>query len=277
MKKNKFIYAIIALCFMVVACDPMEEEYALGEVLSKDDLKFSITPSSDNPNDIILTSQTPGVIPNWITPVGTSTSASHTVTIPFPGTYPFVYGALCEGGYVQADTFDLTVTTIDEDFVSGEAWTNLTGGFETSKTWVLDLNPEDGKSKYFNGPVYFAGIGDDGPWEWQAEWYDWIMPLGDYGTMTFDLIGNANFTLDNKMLNIKAAGKFMLFEDKMQLVTYGADVIHDNEQGGNALINWGAPLAIKTLTADQMQLIVVLDEKNWLIYNYVSKEYFDNN
>jgi hypothetical protein len=153
-------------------------------------------------------------------------------------------------------------------------WTSLTGGIGHSKTWVLDLDA-NAVSKYFAGPFYYGGTG----WEWDPAFKDigWAgVSAGDYGTMTFDLKGNANFSSNNKMFpELSGTGTFMLFPGSQELITYGAQVIHDRAQG-NRIANWFARMKIKTLTADQMQLICYIDKNNWLIYNYITKNYYDS-
>jgi hypothetical protein len=249
----------------------MKQKYELGPLASKSSLSFTITPSSTNPNNIVLISKTPGLTPVWVTPFGQSERVQDTVNVPFPGQYKFVYGVESAGGFVQADTTIVTINTLDSTAVSTPAWTNLTGGYGKSKTWVLDLT-SSGTSKLFNGPIYFGGTG----WEWDAGWASWICPLGDYGSMTFDLIGNANFSSNNKMLPSlgQASGHFMLYTSTNQLSTIGAQLIHDPNQGPN-IANWYAKMAIKSLTANGLEVVALKDANDWCIYNYVSLDYYN--
>lgn len=277
MKNNLKIILAIAASALLSSCRP--EIFELGAFASKDDLKFTIEPSSANPNDIVLTSLTPpGLTPFWLTPYGTSAKLKDTVNVPFPGTYNFVYGVESAGGLVT-DTTVVTITTIDEKTVSDPMWIKLTGGgLGNSKTWVLDLDAE-GVSKYFKGPFYFGGIDDDNKeWIWDPAFKDipWAgVSAGDYGTMTFDLIGNANFSSDNKMFpDLSGAGKFMLYPATNELATIDAQVLHDKAQGG-LVANWYTKMTVKTLTDSTMQLIAKKDPKNWYIYNYITKQYYD--
>ena len=275
--KNKFkiLYSLLGLALLFSACTP--DNYELGALMNKSALKFTVAPSSKNPNDIVLTSLTPNVTPLWVTPSGHSTRVKDTINVPFPGVYTFKYGVESDGGYAEADSLSITINTLDKNAVSTPMWVNLTGGYGKSKTWVLDIDA-NGISKYFSGAIYFAGLHDDGSaWEWDAGWASWIMPIGDYGTMTFDLIGNANFSSNNKMLPAlgSAAGKFMLYPDTSQLQTYGAQLLHDSSQG-SGVANWFAKMTIKSISADQMQIIAVKDSKNWVIYNYITKAYYDS-
>lgn len=272
--KNKFkiLYVFLGLALLFTACTP--EDYQMGALMDKSALKFSVTTDPSNPNKFILESQTPNAQPYWVTPVGTSLRMADTIVIPFPGKDTIYYSVESAGGLAKADPYVFDVTTIDANYVSGPMWTNLTGGIGQSKTWVLDLDA-NGKSKYFTSPFYFGGTG----WEWDPNFSDigWAgVSAGDYGTMTFDLKGNANFSSDNKMFpELSGKGKFMLFPDKKQLITYGAQVLHDKAQGGG-VANWNARMTIKTLDADHMQLIAYKDANNWLIYNYITKNYYDS-
>lgn len=272
MKNNfKLIIAILGAALLYSSCTP--DKFELGALANKADLKFTIAPSTANPNDIVLTSLTPGLTPLWITPYGQSIKLKDTTNVPFPGTYKFVYGVTSAGGLVLADTTVITITTIDQQTVSDPMWVKLTGGLGKSKTWVMDLDAA-GKSKFFAGPFYFGGTG----WEWAPAWKDigWAgVAAGDYGTMTFDLIGNANFSSDNKMFpDLSGTGKFMLYPATNELATINAQVLHDKAQGGQ-VANWNARMTVKTLTDSTMQLIAKKDANNWLIYNYTTKHYYD--
>lgn len=273
MNKIFKLFSILSLMAIVFfACTP--DEYQLKAPSDKSALKFTVTRDATNPNKFILKSLTPNAQPFWTTPVGTSVKLNDTIVVPFPGNDTISYSVETPGGIVTADPYAFEVKTIDEAYVSGQMWTDLTGGLGKSKTWVLDIDA-NAVSKGFAGPFYFGGTG----WEWDPAFKDipWAgVSAGDYGTMTFDLIGNANFKSDNKMFpDLSGSGKFMLFPNTKQLITYGAQVLHDKAQGKNVL-NWNAKMTIKTLDADHMQLIALTGSGSWLIYNYISKAYYDS-
>ena len=272
MKNNfKILVAILGSALLFSSCRP--DKYELGKLAGKTDLKFTITPSSANPNDIVLTSLTTNAFPKWVTPFGQSIRVKDTVNIPFPGTYKFVYGVESAGGFTEADTTTVVISGLDKNAVNQPMWIKLAGGYGKSKTWVLDLDAA-GKSKFFDGPFYFGGTG----WEWDPKFSDigWAgVSAGDYGTMTFDLIGDAHFKSDNKMFpEYSGTGKFMIYTATNELSTVGGQVLHDKAQGGQ-VANWYAKMQIKTLTDNTMQLIAKKDANNWLIYNYITKEYYD--
>jgi len=269
--KLMILIAFSGSALLFSSCRP--KKYELGILTDKSALKYTIAPSSTNPNNIVLTSLTTNATPVWVTPVGQSQRIQDTVNIPFPGTYKFIYGVESAGGFVQADTALVIIKTLDQNAVSTPMWVHLTGGFGHSKTWVLDLDAS-GVSKFFGGPIYFAGTG----WEWDAGWSgnSWICPAADYGTMTFDLIGNANFSSDNKAVPAlgSATGTYMLYPATNELQTFNAEVVHDGSQG-SGVANWYAKMTIKSLTDSTMQLIAVKDANNWFIYNYITKAYYN--
>ncbi len=163
MKNNfKILIAISGSALLFSSCTP--DKYELGALANKVDLKFTIEPSSTNPNDIVLTSLTPGLTPMWVTPFGQSIRVKDTINIPFPGTYKFVYGVESAGGLVQADTTIITISALDQNAVSGPMWVALTGGYGQSKTWVMDLDA-NGVSKYFAESILFwwyrMGVGSE--------------------------------------------------------------------------------------------------------------------
>ena len=275
MNKIFKLFSILSLVTIVFfACSP--DEYQLKAPLVKSALKFSVTKDASNPNKFILKSLTPNAQAFWVTPVGTSVKLTDTIDIPFPANNDTImYSVETPGGIVTADPYVFDVTTIDAEYVSGQMWTDLTGGIGKSKTWVLAIDANGVSKGGFTSPFYFGGTG----WEWDPNFSDigWSgVSAGDYGTMTFDLIGNANFKSDNKMFpQYSGTGKFMLFPGTSQLITYGAQLLHDKAEGGGVL-NWNALLTIKTLDADHMQVLAVTAPGAWLVYNYISKSYYDS-
>lgn len=271
MKKiNNTLTFFLGVVIILTGCKP--DVAKLGAPLNKVDLKFSVTADPANPNNFILRSLTPNVTPYWVTPVSKSTRVTDTVNFPFPGTDTIYYSVESAGGIVTADPYVVTVSSIDAGTVNDSMWINLTGGLGQSKTWRLDVNAI-GASKYFSGPIYFAG--PNYSWEWDAGWASWITPAGDYGSMTFDLIGNANLKVNNKMLpSLSGTGKFMLNTKTKTLSTFGVDVLRDSTQGSQ-IPNWRNNLSIKSLSQDQLQIVGVNSGNTWIIYNYISQHYFD--
>lgn len=293
--KTKFFnicFSVLAVMMLLFsACQP--EEYEMGQMLSKEDLKYSIVQDAEDPNMVILMARNHGYAPFWTTPMGRSTRVNDTLRIPFEGNYDFVYGVVTPGGVIQADTFTLKLTTTNLNYVNDPLWTKLTGGVGEEKTWLLDLNAE-GQSRYFVGPLYFYGTDDSwatvtegqtiegDSWNWQADWEgnQWIMPAADYGTMTFSLKGNATVTVNHEILGRVDNGTYFLDADAKTLSMTDAAPLHDEGRDGQ-VINWG-DIRVMSLTEDAMQLGVIRDEAlsgegpAMLVYNYVSKDYYDN-
>lgn len=292
MKKIKQILLFsLGLLLALGACQP--DEYTLGDVMSKSDLKYSITQNADDPNMIILESLTPGLTPLWVTPLGRSTRVKDTVKLAFAGDYSFTYGVQSNGGYVVADTFKVVVVDNNLEYVKDPLWTLLTGGVGSQKTWYLDLNAE-AVSKGFIGPLFFYGTNDswlsvtDGvavggdSWNWNPDYpgNSWLMAAGDYGSMTFSLQGSASVSVDHKMLGVSEVGTYFFDADNKTLSMTDARPLHNIERDGH-VVDWG-DIKVLSLTADKMQLAVVRDPALsgegacLLVYNFISKDYSDN-
>ena len=165
MKKiiNKlYIACLIITMGLFAACTP--DSFELGEKdITVDDLveniAFSITHDSENPNIVYLKSLLPTSYQVcWEHPQGRSQERE----VPFEGEYSVKFGVQTRGGLVYGNPTTFTVESFCAEFVNDELWTLLSGGVGKSKTWYLDINA-DGVCKYFSGPMYFYGTDDD--WE----------------------------------------------------------------------------------------------------------------
>ena len=307
--RNFKIYTLLlGMVMALFACQP--DEFSLGSLLSKEDLQYSITQNPNDPNMVILESLTPGMTPLWITPVGRSTKLKDTLRFPFAGDYQFIYGVQSAGGFVQADAYNLTITGNNFDYVTDPLWTMLTGGVGESKTWVLDLFPKDvapNFSKYFVGPQYFWGTGDnwetfhllaDGVsrdevnaqfgltsatgWNWDADWAgngSWLWgggPAQFYGTMTFDLIDGPHLTIDNVVSGTQGSGTYMFDAKAKTMRTTDVAILHPASLE-TQVSDW-TDVTVLNLTENTMQLGVIRTEGDpaMLVFNYISKEYSDN-
>jgi hypothetical protein len=265
---------VVGMALALFACQP--EEYSLEPAIAKENLAYSITQKEGEPNMVILKSMTADVAPVWSTPIGRSFMPTDTLRFPFPGEYKFVYGAESAGGFVQDDTVTVPITTYNFTYLEHPYWDFLTGGAGESKSWVLDVD-ENGVSKVFDGPLYFAG--PEFSWEWAPSWQSWAMPAGPYGTMTFSLVGAPSFSADNLVTGEQATGTFMLFPDDEQLQVLGAHVLTDGVTGaqGARVDDWNAKMMIRSLTENTLQLILVVDGGTlWETWNYVAKDYYDS-
>lgn len=298
--KNKFkiLYPLLGMILLFSACTP--DTYELGALANKSALKFTVAPSSTNPNNIVLTSLTPNVTPLWITPIGRSTRVNDTVNVAFPGVYTFKYGVESSGGFVQADSVLVTINTLDKNAVSGPMWTNLTGGYGNEKTWYLDLDAS-GKSKYWQGPLYFYGTNDswlsvtDGvkvggdSWNWSPSWSGntWLCAATNFGSMTFNLKNGPyaqvdhTSTADGLTMGGQQSGTYMLDEVNHTITLTNVSVIHPINYHTNTTISWTGKFKIFSLTANAMQIAILRDPvisgqgADYDVLNFVSKDYYD--
>lgn len=288
MKKLINIYSLILMALVLVTGCQMDEP-ELDDLIASSELKYSVTQNPDDPNMVILESLTPGVIPQWSHPMGRSTKVKDTVRLAFSGTYKFVYNASASGGFIQGDTTTLEITTTNLTYIEDPLWNTLTGGQNNSKTWLLDLNA-DGVSKYWLGPMYFSGdvwrwdntCSEEGDkcWIWEADWpsNNWIAAANDYGTMTFSLEGGAYINVDhmNSPGRGEESGTFFLDADAKTIsMTDAAPLMNDWVDGAN-IADWSMGYLI-SLTDDAMQIgYKDKGKEEFIIFNYISKEYSDN-
>lgn len=301
MNLKSCIHILIAsVVLFLSACTP--KEYELGAIdLAPGDLKpgtaFSIEADASNPNIIYFKSLLdPKYCPLWNHPQGRSQERTVALTIPFPGTYRVQFGAQTRGGIVYGEPVSFEITTFSEESISDPFWALLAGGVNKEKTWYLDLDA-DGVSRYFAGPMYYYGTDDwwgnvssdlpalgDDTWNWCPDYpgNTWLMPTGDYGSMTFDLKGNANVTIEHKMIAGRGTetGTFLINTDNKTLTLSNAGILHDLDKE-NIIIGGWKECRILSLTEDAMQLAVQRDPVTsgegpcQLVYNFISKDYFD--
>jgi hypothetical protein len=294
----KICSMLFAWAILLVSCSP--DKYLLGDmdVLPNDlveGIAFKIEHDQANPNIVYLTSLMDSKYnPLWDHPQGRSQDKKVTLKIPFAGTYAVKFGVQTRGGVVYGEPVNFTVDQMYAEFISDEMWTMLAGGAGEEKTWYLDLDA-DGLSRNYLGPMYFYGTGDwwgtvngtgeplnGDSWSWQPDWKgnDWIMPKGDYGSMTFDLKGGANVKVNHPMLNKNQTGTFLIDTDNKTMRMNDASPLHGQPQDG-IVVDWGN-IRIMSLTANTMQLGVLRDpvlsgeSAALLVFNYISKDFYDN-
>lgn len=290
MKNTKLIIKsfLMLLALIVASCSP--ETYSLGETPNKSDIQYKIEQDftvDPGGNTVKLINQTPGVVLTWDYVTGKSNKATETVKYAFKGNYTIKILAVTAGGLVELDPYTVTVTKDNLNYVNDPLWTSLSGGVGKSKTWYLDLNAA-GVSKYFGGPMYFSGnqlgwqkecMGDSGLcWIWEAEWKGntWIADAGDFGSMTFNLIGGPFVTVDHKFTTTRGVEKGTYFLDaaKHELTLTNAAVLQNSWAAGD-VSDW-SNYKIISLTDDTMQLAAYhKTKKEFVIFNFISKEYSD--
>lgn len=283
MKKiNKtIVYLIIGLLPLLSACSP--DDSALGSTLSKADLKYSITQDPTDPNTIILESLTPNAIPSWTTPVGRSTKVKDKVQIAFPGEYSFVYSVMVSGGYVQADTFKLNLTTTNLNYVDNEYYKLLTGGVGKSKRWVVD----NGSYGLAAGAMAYGDPTSAKNASMALNHYDtnWS-PAGNangstdadmhYGrVMEFSLDGGPYMKVYESDGSVLHSGTYSLDINAVKISTADATILNPDNFAAN-VANWNKNLQIVELTNNRMSIATMRTNSEgswWYFWNYVSEEY----
>lgn len=296
MKRIIKIFTMI-LGIVIFSCSP--EEVNLGKVdVSPSDLvegiAFKIEHDAVNPNIIYLTSLMDSrYTPLWDHPQGRSQDKVVTLRIPFAGTYDVKFGVETRGGVVYGDPVTFTVDDVYAGFIDDPLWTLLSGGAGNEKTWYLDLDA-DALSRYYLGPLYFYGT-DNGwlgncmkengdCWNWNPDYKgnSWLMTAADFGSMTFDLKDGAHVTVAHNTIPDRGTetGTYMIDVENHTMRMNDASPLHDSGRDG-VVIDWGN-IKIMSLTEDFMQLAVLRDPvlsgegACLLVYNFISKDYFDN-
>lgn len=305
-----FLFLFIGTMMLLASCSP--DEYGLGNTDVKpgdlvEGIAYKIEHDAANPNIVYLKSLMGSkYTPLWSHPQGRSQEQTVTLKMPFAGTYNVVFGVETRGGVVYGDTATFKIDDMYAEFVSDPMWTKVAGGAGKSKTWYLDLDA-DATSRYFLGPIYFftntytwdnlhnaAGenyldadawdatkaitpnLSETGTatWYWLADYpgNSWMCDAADFGSMTFDLIGGANITVDQEAYGLgKKNGSYMLDVDKHTITFSDAYPVHDSNR--DAEMKAATEFRILYLTDDAMQIMVV---PSGVCYNYISKEYKDN-
>ncbi len=305
-----FLFLFIGTMMLLASCSP--DEYGLGNTDVKpadlvEGIAYKIEHDAANPNIVYLKSLMGSkYTPLWSHPQGRSQEQTVTLKMPFAGTYNVVFGVETRGGVVYGDTATFKIDDMYAEFVSDPMWTKVAGGAGKSKTWYLDLDA-DATSRYFLGPIYFFtntytwdnlhnAAGDNyldadawdatkaitpnlsetgtATWYWLADYpgNSWMCDAADFGSMTFDLIGGANITVDQEAYGLgKSTGSYMLDVDKHTITFSDAYPVHDSNR--DAEMKAATEFRILYLTDDAMQIMVV---PSGACYNFISKEYKDN-
>ncbi|POY37463.1 hypothetical protein C3K47_06790 [Solitalea longa] len=288
---KKFIWVVLIGISFITSCQ--KETYELGRLLDKSEIKFEVVQdlvADPGGNTVILINKTPGTIAKWDYGTGKSMKDRDTIRYAFKGDYTVNLSFATDGGIVEADPVTVKVTADNLNYVSDPLWIALSGGPGNEKSWVLDVT-----AKYFAGPLFFAGTNNEWPytketesfgcggsdcWNWNPQNDpSWLVPSGDYGTMTFSLKGGPFVKTNHLMLSGRGqeSGTYYLDKDKKTLTMTGATPLHDTFRDG-CVGEWGK-IRVMSLTENTMQLAVLrtsCEGPCLLIYNFISKEYSDN-
>lgn len=216
MKINKFIYSILALCLLVMACDPIEENYSLGDTLSEEAVLAGISIANEKPgnNKIVLKNNLDGIAGIWDFGTGTTSKAEAEVIVP-PGKYEIKFTALCRGGItIVSDSVEVTTVEYELD----PEWTYLCGAPEDGgKTWVWATgNPIMGYGgtsalfgnggEFMQGPEWWKGdaaeLGDAGLYDEMKFTYVDVTLIDKSNETTVDATTSGKFALDNTVKEI---------------------------------------------------------------------------
>jgi len=277
----KIVIAITALGSLF-SCEPVEDRESLPSITkTANDLHFSATLSTTNPNLAQLKSLDTDIIPYWSyldangNEIGHSNKSVVDVNLPFAGKYTINFTAYTRGGSVAGNPITLNVAKNDANFFSDPKWAMLANGI-AGKTWVLDMTSPIG----WAGLDYPGASGDN--WNWFPDYSgnEWVMDNKDWGEMYFDLNGGYNTTVKQTALKsneqtvkkgtytFDIAGNRLIFNNGVEML-YGGDYYEDCS-------NW-TNVHLVELTATSMRLAVVRDQsrkgegKCQIVYHYKVK------
>ncbi|MBK5719671.1 PKD domain-containing protein [Dysgonomonas sp. Marseille-P4677] len=142
--KNIIKYGIFALMsfYILTSCNPQEsDDYKLGSDPTPGELAFSVTPSAETPNVLIIKNTSPRAgIPVWdLGNYSKGKGAEVEGQYPFKGEYTITMTLYTSGG---STSISKTITIADDDFalLDTQIYRDLTGGFDDTdgKTWIYD-------------------------------------------------------------------------------------------------------------------------------------------
>ncbi|WP_339071038.1 hypothetical protein [Chitinophaga sp. 212800008-4] len=286
MFKQSYIKSAILLLIIISAVPACKKkDYSLSALPDKSAINMEVKQdlaTDAGGNTIYLISNTNGVIPVWDYGTGRSNRLTDTIHFAFKGDYVIKRSAVTGGGIVQLDSVTIHVTKDNLNYVNDPLWNALTGGVGQEKTWVLDI-----KATVFDGPLFFYGT-DNGwggdcmktggdCWSWAPKYADntWLMPSGDYGTMTFSLKGGPFVKVMHAKIPARGTenGTFYLDINTKKLSLTDATPIHD--AGRDACVSAWGNIRLFSLTDKSMQLAVLrtsCEGPCLLVYNYVAKQ-----
>jgi hypothetical protein len=210
---KQIIPAFCLVMLLISSCK--KPEYSLDALPDKSQLNLEVKQDlavDPGGNTVYLITHTEKIEPIWDYGTGRSIRRVDTIRYAFKGDYTIKRSAVTGGGLVQLDPVVVHVTGDNLNYVNDPLWVLLSGGPGNEKTWMLDLDA-NGVSQIFEGPIVIGGdeLGwgfqctkpNGNCWTWAPKWSDntWICPKGDYGTMTFSLIGGPFIKVDQKMIN----------------------------------------------------------------------------
>ncbi|WP_281231494.1 hypothetical protein [Flavobacterium gelatinilyticum] len=283
MKNIKLIItSFLMLAMLISSCSP--DSYSLDAPTDKSDIHFEITQDRNadaGGNTVILKNTTPGVVLNWDYGTGKSNKATEVVKYAFKGTYTIKISAVTNGGLVELDPVDITVTDDNLTYVNDPLWTALSGGVGKQKSWILDT----GKFGLAMGAMSYADPSGTVEFDnFKPNWEPEKMPPGSTDAdmhwgryMTFSLEGGPFMTVHEADGTKIENGTYFLDATAHTLTTTNATILRADNFIASAS-NWNNGIKILKLTENQLQIGIMRTNSEgpwWLIWNFVSKSYAD--
>lgn len=283
------VLAAITIGSMLFSCEPVEDRESLPAVtLTPSTLKFSVKPTAENPNVVVLKNEDPTVIPYWKyvdgngNEIGHSNKSEEKIVFPFAGKYTVYYTGYVRGGSVDAAPVTVNIAQNDETQFADPRWNLLTNG-ATGKTWVL----------YMTAPLEFIGkpatpyenIATSGHGWWpNLSDISWAgLENKDWGEVTFNLNGGYNVSVTQTNPTVGSAvkttktGTFNLNlttgqkNDKI-VFNGGTEMLHPNEASYFSPAFSFTNIQIVELTETTMAFIAIRADNDYLIYHLVVKQ-----
>lgn len=289
---KRILYILIAafsIGSLLFSCEPVEDRESLPAVtLTPETLKFSVKPTTENPNVVVLKNEDPSVIPYWKyvdgngNEIGHSNKSVEELVFPFAGKYTVYYTAYAKGGSIDAAPVVLDIAQNDESQFADPRWNFLTNG-AAGKTWVL----------YMTAPLSFIGKPDyeyHNTTEHGVGWWPNLSDISwaglenkDWGEITFSLDGGYNVSVTQTNPTIGStvkttkAGTFNLTltpgmtKDKL-VFNGGTEMLHPNEPSYFSTSFSFTNIQIVELTETTLAFIAIRADGDNLIYHLVAKQ-----
>lgn len=288
---KRILYVVIAaitIGSVLFSCEPVEDRESLPAVtLTPSTLKFSVKPTAENPNVVVLKNEDPTVIPYWKyvdgngNEIGHSNKSEEKLVFPFAGKYTVYFTAYARGGSVDAAPVTVDIAQNDETQFADPRWNLLTNG-AAGKTWVL----------YMTAPLEFIGkpatpyenIATSGHGWWpNLSDISWAgLENKDWGEVTFNLKGGYNVSVTQtnptagSTVKTTKTGTFNLgltTGQKNDRIVFngGTEMLHPNEASYFDPSFSFTNIQIVELTETTMAFIAIRADKDYLIYHLVAK------
>jgi hypothetical protein len=287
---KRILYILIAavtIGSLLFSCEAVEDRESLPAVtLTPSTLKFSVKPTAENPNVVVLKNEDPNVLPYWRyvdgdgNEIGHSNKSEDRLVFPFAGKYTVYYTAYARGGSVEAVPVSLDITQNDETQFGDERWGFLTNG-AAGKTWVLDMEKP---LEFIGKPTNYENIATSGHgwWPFLSE-ISWAgLENKNWGEVTFRLNGGFNVSVTQtnptagSTQQTTKTGTFNLnltTGSKNDRIVFngGVEMLHPSEASVFDSSFSFTNVQIVELTETTLAFIAIRADKDYLIYHLIVK------